>query len=353
MKNRRLKNTRVGSARLAASVVAVAVAGLIVAGVGTAAPPLYPAPHPYEHAKFKYPKLEQGLLEIKGTSASDRIALRLQAGQPGILQVDVGDDGSADFMFERAAVARILVDARAGNDLVRMDESNGAFTDSIPTTIDGKAGRDTLLGGSGVETLRGGTGRDLIDGNRGNDVAFMGAGNDTFVWDPGDGSDRIEGQSGYDTMLFNGANVAERIDMSANGYRLRFFRDAGNITMDTDGVERVDFKALGGPDVVTVNDLRATDVRAVNVDLAATGGSGDGQPDRVVVNGTNGNDRIRVDSAAGDVTVSGLAARIRILRSEAANDRLEINTLAGRDTVDPRGLAAGLIRLFVNGLLVS
>jgi hypothetical protein len=37
---------------------------------------------------------------------------------------------------------------------------------------------------------------------------------------------------------------------------------------------------------------------------------------------------------------------------EAAHARLEINTLAGTDTVDPAALAAGAIQLFVNGLLV-
>ena len=82
-------------------------------------------------------------------------------------------------------------------------------------------------------------------------------------------------------MLFNGANAAERIDLSANGNRLRFFRDVGNITMDTDGVERVDFKALGGADLVTVNDLAGTDVENVNADLAGTpDGAGDGLVDR-------------------------------------------------------------------------
>jgi hypothetical protein len=180
----------------------------------------------------------------------------------------------------------------------------------------------------------------------------MGSGDDTFIWDPGDGSDTIEGQSGYDTMLFNGANVAERIDMSANGYRLRFFRDAGNITMDTDGVERVDFNALGGVDVVTVNDLSATDVRLVRVDLAATGGSGDGAADRVVVNATDGRDRIAVSGDAARVRVRGLAARVEILRSEAANDRLELNTLAGNDRVS-RALAPGSLPLFVDGMLVQ
>jgi hypothetical protein len=50
--------------------------------------------------------------------------------------------------------------------------------------------------------------------------------------------------------------------------------------------------------------------------------------------------------------VSGLAATIGILHSEVANDRLEINTLAGTDSVDSGGLAAGVIQLVVDGALV-
>ena len=155
-------------------------------------------------------------------------------------------------------------------------------------------------------------------------------------------------------MRFNGAAVAEQVDLSANGNRLRFFRDAANITMDTAGVERVDFNALGGADIVTVNDLTGTDVSAVNIDLAGTlgGATGDGQADRVVVNGTNGDDAINVSGDAADVNVSGLAPTVRIFHAEAANDRLEIDTLAGTDSVDSAGLAAGAIQLFVDGVLV-
>jgi hypothetical protein len=309
------------------------------------------ASHP---PKVKRPTLQYGELRITGTKGSDKLALRLQAGDPSTIQVDVGDDGSADFSFARSDVAKITVRAKAGNDLVRIDESNGLFTDSIPTTIDGGDGNDTIAGGKGNETLLGGRGNDSIDGNGGNDRALLGAGNDTFVWDPGDGSDTLEGQRGVDTMLFNGANGNEHVDLSANGKRFRFFRDAGNITMDTAGIERVTFNALGGADVVTVNDLTGTGVRSVNVDLAGTlgGTSGDGQPDRVVVNGTGGDDRIDASGNADTVKVSGLAATTQVLHSEVANDRLEINTGAGSDTVSSTALGAGAIRLFVDGLLV-
>src|SRR5436309_1805844 len=144
--------------------LAAAVAGVagIAAGPGNAAPVrnAAKASHAHKADKFKHPKLRHGVLTIEGTEAGDRIALRLQAGYPGVLQVDVGDDGSADFSFERADVASIVVDALGGDDSVRIDESNDAFTDSIPTTIDGGPGDDTIAGGKGVETLRGGDGND-------------------------------------------------------------------------------------------------------------------------------------------------------------------------------------------------
>jgi hypothetical protein len=111
----------------------------------------------------------------------------------------------------------------------------------------------------------------------------------------------IEGQRGYDMMDFRGSGVNERFDVSANGPRLRFFRDAGSITMDTDGVERVVVAALGGTDTATVNDLRGTDVRQVSVDLtAALGGTvGDAQADSVIVNATPGDDDVSIRPKAG------------------------------------------------------
>ena len=40
--------------------------------------------------------------------------------------------------------------------------------------------------------------------------------------------------------------------------------------MDLNGVESVNFTALGGADTITVNDLTGTDVTEVNLDLAAS-----------------------------------------------------------------------------------
>jgi len=326
---------------------AVVVALAATAGVASAHNAKYPG------AKFKHPQLKRGMLIVNGTRASDKIALRLKAGDVNIVQIDVGDNGVSDFSFPRNAIAEIAVNASGGDDAVRIDDSNGSFTDSIPTTIDGGDGADTIAGGKGVETLRGGNGDDTIDGNGGNDAASLGAGDDTFVWDPGDGSDTIEGDRGTDTLRFNGAGADEQVTLSANGARLKFFRVQANITMDTAGVERVDFNALGGADLVTVNDLGPTDVTDVRVDLAGAlgGATGDGQADHVVVNGTDGEDAFVVNGDAGGVKTSRLATTVGILHPEAG-DRLDVNTLAGRDSVDAAGLAVGTLQLFVDGALV-
>jgi len=328
---------------VAAAAVIAAVLG--VAGIAASQGRAAFAPEAHGHAKLKH-----GLLIVKGTRVSDRIALRLKSGSREILQVDFGDDGSAEFSFARADVTRVAVFAGAGADVVHVDDSNGSFTDSIPTTIDGGDGNDTLSGGSGTETLIGGDGNDTIDGNGGSDLALLGPGDDTFVWDPGDGSDTIEGGDGADTMVFNGANAAEKVALSASGNRLEFVRNLGNITMDTAGLETVDFNALGGDDIVAVGDLSGTGVDAVNLDLASTlGGTlADGAADRVTVSGTSQNDNIAVSGDATAVAVSGLPALVTVLHQDPT-DGLTVDGRDGNDSISAAGLAAGSIALLLDG----
>jgi hypothetical protein len=67
---------------------------------------------------------------------------------------------------------------------------------------------------------------------------------------------------------------------------------------------------------------------------------------------SDGDDAIDVSGDASEVKVSGLAPTVAIFHPESRNDRLEVNTLAGNDTVDSSGLAAGAIQLFVDGVRV-
>ncbi len=242
----------------------------------------------------------------------------------------------------------LTINALGGNDTIN---ASAIAAGEIRLTIDGGDGNDTITGSAGDDTLIGGNGNDTVIGGRGDDVALLGSGNDTFTWNPGDGSDIVEGQDGVDTLLFNGSNANERIDISANGSRVRFTRDVASITMDLNGVEHIQFNALGGADTVTVNDLTGTDVNQVAVDLASPAGSGHGdlQTDSVIVNGANANDTISVASSGSSVVVNGLAAKTTVSGIDAGLDALTVNGLGGDDTIDATQLHAGQVNLTING----
>ena len=285
-----------------------------------------------------------GLLNILGDRANDTIAVTRNAA--GDILVNGGAVAVQGGTPTVANTGLIQASGAGGNDAI---DASKLVEGAIQMVLDGGGGNDTILGGGGKDTLRGGGGNDFIDGNQGNDVALLGGGNDTFQWDPGDGSDLVEGQGGIDTMLFNGNNAAENVDISANGGRVRFFRDAANITMDLNDVEIIEFNAQGGADNITVGDLSGTDTRLVAIDLAAAGGTaGDDQPDSVIVNGSNGNNSISVALVGTAVSVNGLRPQVTIDHAEAT-DKLTVNGLGGNDTINASKLPAAAIQLVLDG----
>jgi Ca2+-binding RTX toxin-like protein len=254
----------------------------------------------------------------------------------------------APFFIDIGTSEKLVLNANGGDDVF---VGGNGLASLIALTVDGGAGNDTITGGDGNDMLLGGDGNDLITGGRGNDAVFLGAGDDTFVWNPGDGSDTVEGQDGNDTMIFNGANINEKIDISANGQRVRFTRDVATITMDLNQLENINFNALGGADNITVNDLSATAVAQVNVDLGATPGGtvGDGQIDSLTVFGTNSADNVQVTGAGSSYVVAGLSTLVAVANSEGALDSLAVNLVGGNDTFVASALPAGITRLTVDG----
>ena len=251
----------------------------------------------------------------------------------------------APFTIDIGTTENLALNANGGDDSF---SATGNLATLIRITVDGGAGNDTLLGSNGADFLFGSDGNDFVDGQQGNDAAFLGAGDDVFQWDPGDGSDVVEGQGGTDTLAFNGSNISENLEVSANGSRVRFTRDIAAITMDLDDVESIVARSLGGADNIVVNDLSGTDVVNVVADLAAFGGGDDGVPDNVIVNATGGDDVATVVGAGPNAQVSGLAALVSV-SGAGAGDRLTVNALAGDDVVDATMSAANSIPLTLDG----
>ena len=279
---------------------------------------------------------------VNGTNGSDQINVVATAtgvavtGLPA--QVNIDHPEAGDFL---------TVIGGAGNDTINASSLPAGV---IGLTIDGGAGNDTITGSQGNDVLRGGDGNDTVVGGRGADTAFLGNGNDTFTWNPGDGSDVVEGQAGTDTLVFNGADINEKFDISANGQRVGLTRDVGTITMDLDGIENIQLNALGGADTITVNDLTGTAAKQVNIDLSGTVGSGqgDGAADNVILNGTAGDDTVTVASNGAGVVVNGLAAKVTLAGTEGALDQLTVNGAGGNDTINASALKAGQINLMIN-----
>jgi Ca2+-binding RTX toxin-like protein len=288
-----------------------------------------------------------GILTVTGDDQDNTLVVSRDAA--GTILVNDGTVAVGGGIPTVANTTLIRVLGLKGNDTLRIDDFNqpmppaillgGEGDDSLTgganaDELDGGPGNDTLNGRGGDDRLVGGAGNDILIGGTGADKLFGGAGDDQFVWNPGDGSDVIEGGLGKDTLLFNGSNIGEIIDLSANGQHLRFFRNIANITMDCDGIERVNFRALGGADQVTIGDLSLTKVKEVTVDLSSSTAPTDGQADAVTVTGTESKDHLTVIGTSEKTEIRGLHTGITILGADPDLDQLTMNTRGGIDTVD-------------------
>jgi Ca2+-binding RTX toxin-like protein len=276
--------------------------------------------------------VRKSVLTVTGTPGADVIVLRLQAGTPGKLVVDVGGDGSAEFVFDRQSFHTIVVEGGAADDTLVADRSAGTFTDTERTTLSGGDGRDTLVGEVGAELLTGGGGDDILDGNQGADTLSGGDGTDISTWDPGDASDTIDGGPGPDRVVFNGSAASENVAVTAAADHARVTRDVGAVVLDLTGVEALDHRAQGGTDTITVTDVSATALDNVTTDLSLNG-TDDAQVDTVVVPVGS---RLGQDATTAVVDVAGTTVRAV---NGAATDAIRVTGTTTADTVSIVGTA--------------
>jgi Ca2+-binding RTX toxin-like protein len=213
----------------------------------------------------------------------------------------------------------------SGNDqLSGQDGNDSLFGDAGNDTLSGGSGNDFIAGGAGNDTLTGGDGNDFLDGDQGADTAFLGAGDDVFRWDQGDGSDKVDGGSGHDEMLFNGFAANEQFTFSANGDDSALLtRVQGNIVMDLHDMEKVTINAAGGGDTININDPSGSGVTAFDINLGING-AGDNASDTINI---NDDDALTVvDNGNGNLTITGLSGAVmHVTGFEAANDHLVID----------------------------
>lgn len=144
------------------------------------------------------------------------------------------------------------------NDLLQGDKKDNTL-DGLAgdDKLYGEKGADTLSGGDGNDKLYGGKDNDTIDGGAGNDVLSGDHGRDTFVFNLGDGADKItDFKKGDDTIDLQGLDLTfALLDSNGNGK----LDDGDTYVTVSHGDTTIDLGAAGGG-LAGVDTLKIEDV---------------------------------------------------------------------------------------------
>ncbi len=132
-----------------------------------------------------------------------------------LLQSDGSND--VDFLIKgdqsdyvRTGRDNDFVDGNGGNDKILLGRGDDVgFGGLGKDKLFGGRGDDSLYGDEGADYLSGGRGDDMITGGADNDLLAGGLGADTFIFNAGDGHDKIlRFQQGQDTIDLTGAGIS-------------------------------------------------------------------------------------------------------------------------------------------------
>ena len=199
-------------------------------------------------------------IEVNGGGGNEKFSANPAAAGGGVRFERSADSAGGFFSLDITTAERLDMNANNGDDSFTSEGAIAAL--GFALDVDGGGGNDTLDGGDGPDTLDGGEGNDGITGDDNpdgtEDVSRGGPGDDTMIWNPGDDSDLNEGGDGNDTSVVNGATGDEKFEVKPSA-------TAGRV------------------------DLERVDPAPFSVDIGTT--------ENLLVNGGEGNDRIR--GAAG------------------------------------------------------
>jgi Ca2+-binding RTX toxin-like protein len=341
-------------------------------------------------------------LEINGLGGDD--TLDASALPAGLIALEFFGGAGADTQIGSAGDDLFIwnpgdgsdtVDGRGGVDTVEVRGSDSSNTFTVgtspasgfdvrfvgPFTIDIVNGeRLEIHGNGGDDNINasalppGLIALEIIAGS-GADAVIGSAGGDRIIWNPGDGSDTNDGGGGTDRIVVNGSDGANTFTVgtagAAAGFDLRF---VGPFAIDIVRAEVLEINGRGGDDSINASALPAGLIA-----LEITGGTGndtivgsagndtniwnngdntdtfDGGPgdDLQIVNGAPAGDLFTVQAAAGGaIANSVLFRRGNLVPFDVTlgnTERLQVNGLAGDDSIDASALPAGLIALELVG----
>jgi hypothetical protein len=136
----------------------------------------------------------------------------------------------------------------------------------------------------------------------------------------------VDGGEGYDAATLVGSDSSEDLRAAPAGTRASVSRDNGRIRLLTTALERADLPAGGGRDDLQVKDLTGTELQELHTDL------GDGQDDRVSVDGSDQREQISASGFGQTLFVIGAFAFVQIENPEP-DDELVLDGRGNSDLV--------------------
>ena len=233
-----------------------------------------------------------GTLTVGGSDGNDVVTLeQIDSG----VRVTIELQGrSQSQLLPSGMIKKVNFSGEGGDDLFRNESS-------IPSSVNGGPGDDTLRGGSGIDLIRGGDGADIISGGDGDDRLTGDAGADEM--DGEGGNDHVYGLSGDDVL--SGGEGNDSVEGGDDHDQVQ--GDDGNDTVKGgDGNDTLhggegDDRLLGGRgDDVLEGEAGDDELRGDEGADIASGGEGVD-----FVHGGAGNDLL--DGGAGDDRVEGHA----------------------------------------------
>lgn len=243
-------------------------------------------------------------------------------GGGGSDQIIVASNVAADVSFEGGEGNDELI--YAGTGIARLWGNEGddkLVGGSGNDFLYGGAEEDDLAGGSGDDSLNGGAGRDRLHGDAGNNTLAGGPGGDIYVLTLGIGADAMVEDPGAPASPGERDHVSVRGGVTSVGSASTEASDwievvtkpdgtvhilTGSGTIVLDNIESLALATGGGSDSVVLSNWAASDLEVLTTDLSSPAGSAQADGNRVVYQGGDGTDVIRVQGTYLDLPMTDL-----------------------------------------------
>ena len=275
-----------------------------------------------------------GISRISSTSSSETVDFKMASGGRITIRTGAGNDQVTASDLDPTVSSPMTIGGESGNDTldasamtVPVTLNGGTGNDSLTggggnDLLNGQSGDDRVLGGAGDDNLLGGSGRDLLNGGGGNDrLRAQGFSGDTLVGS--DGSDLMSGGIGFDRItVSNDSDITlgdSQLTVGSSNHQLTDIEraelsggstantiDASGFSGDTTltGGEGAD-TLTGSAGTATLRETSDSDLTLTNTQLIGPTTDTFSAIDRAKLVGGSSDNTFNTDSFAGPVTLRG------------------------------------------------